>query len=268
VFWGVTENPSPKRDSCVAGEPVVSKAPKASPTTDREESFRSVPTIPEAVFRTWTLRESVEWQAQEQFQLISQWLKIHVQDSPQLYLMAQQCGDEEMRHAELCRKLLALSPTPITLNAPEKLGLMGTQTQSGQEKVLYSATALSCITETLSTALLLEMSKTAAPGLFHSVIKEILEDEIGHSKIGWALLQHFGQSHSLSWLSEYVPEMLRTSFNLENSVSPTENLSSRGILKGKTVREIFFSTTNEVIIPGLKMFGIDVKKDWEKQWVG
>lgn len=242
----------------------MNNTPKSCLTTDRGGSSRSVPPIPMAVFRTWAMRESVEWEAREQFHHVSEWLKAQGPEHHKLHLMAQQCSEEEMRHAKLCQKLLTLSPTSVPLRKPESSGLLGPENLSISKRVLYTAAALSCVTETLSTALLLEMNKTAEPGLFQSVIKEILEDEIGHSKIGWALLQHFGESHSLSWLSEYIPEMLRTSFNLENSIPLNQDLSYWGILDNSTVREIFFSTTREVIIPGLKIFGVEFNDAWEK----
>ena len=210
------------------------------------------------------MRESVEWEAREQFHHVSEWLKAQGPEHHKLHLMAQQCSEEEMRHAELCQSLLKLSPTSVPLRKPESSGLLGPEELSISQRVLYTAASLSCVTETLSTALLLEMNKTAEPGLFQSVIKEILEDEIGHSKIGWALLQHFGESQSLSWLSEYISEILHVSYNLENSVTQPKDLSSWGLLNTKTVKDIFFSTTQEVIIPGLKLFGVKINDAWEK----
>lgn len=220
--------------------------------------------IPSAVFNTWALREKVEWEAREEFFRIGRWLKDHTPDSPHLSAFAMQCAEEESRHAELCRKLLALSPSPVSFLSPNLSDVMGPLSLSEKQRVLFAATAVSCITETLSTSLLIEMNRRAEPGPFKSVIREILEDEIGHSKIGWALLSYFGERESLSWLSAFVPGMLEGAYNLENSSPARRDLSEWGILDHKTVRELFYATTRDVIVPGLELFGVFLNNQWER----
>ena len=131
-----------------------------------------------------------------------------------------------------------------------------------EQKLLYACVALSCVTETLSTALLVEMQERAAPGMIKATVHEILTDEINHSRIGWAELSRHTRSRDLSWISALLPGMLGEAMqtDVQPMLSADEgelDLSEWGILTPKHAQKIVKEAIQVVIIPGLEQNGID-----------
>jgi hypothetical protein len=107
--------------------------------------------------------------------------------------MALRAASDETRHAEMCADLVEhfggrLDAAPCGEPpevAPACLVL--------RERVLYEVVALSCITETLSAALLGAMVERATDVRVRETVQRILRDEIDHGRLGWA---HFAREHA------------------------------------------------------------------------
>jgi hypothetical protein len=122
--------------------------------------------------------------------------------------------------------------------------------------------AIGCVTESLSTALLIAMRDAAEPPRIRDTIHAILKDEVRHSRLGWAVLAHFSQAEDrdLGWLAEEVPKMLRAALPevVEEAalVEEGRGLPAYGILGRAEVRAISEATIESTILPGLARFGV------------
>lgn len=123
---------------------------------------------------------------------------------------------------------------------------------------------MSCITETLSAALLGEMVDRATDALVRNTVHEILTDEVQHSRLGWA---HLAAEHAKgggAFLGAYLPAMLDGTVTAElftasddAEAETGEALAGLGALGRRDRASIFVRTMQSVVFPGLERFGVD-----------
>lgn len=218
---------------------------------------------PDAVFRVWRHREKIEIEAAHLFNKMSVGLSSLWGENDAIAILANKAATDELRHAERCRKILSFSKTPHTPFVLKEDVVLGPKTLSLEDQVLYSCVAVGCVTETLSTALLVEMHKRAADGLIRETVHEILTDEIGHSRIGWAELARAAEKRDISWLQNHIPAMIHAALTTDvkpmlNSNEGKRDLSEFGILPPIQAQALMKETIHEVVLPGLKKFGLKV----------
>ena len=214
--------------------------------------------IPQYVFRIWNHRHRIEIEAAHLFHHLGEEMgKVWGLQDPIVQLCFQSANDE-LRHAERCQQILDLSSKPIKKEIPDTHLVLGPQHHEIHDRVLYACVAMGCVTETLSTALLLRMRQCAQHSLIKEIIHEILEDEINHSRIGWAEIARYSQTKDPSWLSPSIEKMIQAALqtDIEPMINPQNqiDLSPWGILTAKESREITSETIKSVIIPGLRNY--------------
>lgn len=216
---------------------------------------------PEEVFRIWHYREKIEVEAAQVFfdlgkNMASLW-GLH----DPVAALAFQAQEDELRHQRLCRDILdhsEISFEHVRLQSDTILGIPG---QSLEDRVLYAAVAMGCITETLSTALLMTMYKRAQPDIIKKTVHSILKDEVNHARIGWAELSRASARRDISWLSAHTETMLATALATDiNPMVKTKNndldLSAYGILNHQEAQAIMKEAIEGTIIPGLEKYGL------------
>jgi len=211
----------------------------------------------EQVARVWRHREGVEWEAATLFRRLASDLTA-VGASHAVIELAVRAGQDEVDHALRCRRLVdRFAPNTPPIERIPVPGL-GPSTLDLRERTLYAAVAMSCITETLSSALLLRMRETATDPAVRSTVDAILKDEIDHSRIGWAHLAWEAQRGDVAWLSEHISAMLRGAYgsDLDGMAGPVD-ARGYGILPPSDVRELAQHTIATVIGPGLALYGIE-----------
>ena len=181
--------------------------------------------------------------------------------------MARDAANDELRHAELCTRLAARfgKVTPSRNGEPGEVAPSGL---TPRERVLYEVVAMSCVTETLSAALLGEMHERAADPEVEKTVHEILRDEVQHSRLGWA---HLASEHALGYgrvLGDYLPVMLAGTvteelFRAGDEADP--ELAGYGALPREDRAQIFTATMRELVFVGLERFGIDTSAG--AQWL-
>jgi len=219
-----------------------------------------------AVGRIWQAREQIELEAAALFDELAAQLSA-IGAHQELVAMARQAADDERAHAVLCREIIdRVQPDRAPLPAPPAAPL-GPAELDARQRALYSAVAISCVTETLSAALLLAMRERATPPWIRGIVYQILRDEISHSRLGWALLAAERQragADALGWLAPHLDAMLADA--VVSDVEPmTEaqrdaerpDYSEYGILRREEVGDIVREAIEEVIVPGLREHGID-----------
>lgn len=211
--------------------------------------------------RVWLVRERTEHEAAALFaQLARDLASCAAPDH--LVALAARCGADELVHAQHCREIVGeLDPTaaPLRHDASITLGPPGAGPPA---RALYASVALGCVTESLSTALLIALRPRASRAVVRRALDVILEDEVRHSRLGWAVLAHVASREDVRWLQRHVPAMLHAA--LDGELPPAtggapESLAAFGILDRDEVRRICEQTIESTITPGLARYGIDVR---------
>ena len=225
---------------------------------------------PDIVFRVWNFRLKIELEAARLFKNLSNDLKSLYGDNDPVAQLAKKAADDEIEHAKFCREILSHGPTEYQREPkPENFHISpepATTTDSATElsldkKVLYTAIAMGCVTESLSSALLLEMQNRAEKKVIYNIVHQIFTDEIDHSRIGWAELARQKQAgKDLKWIQPLIKNMIQEAYN--NDVAPMLSndeakidLSPWGVINEHQASDLMKSTIEKVIYPGLKSFG-------------
>jgi hypothetical protein len=213
--------------------------------------------------RIWSFRARAEDEASARFARLG--VRLHdVGAAMTVIRMVRSAASDEMEHAELCRDLVrhfggqapALAGDRVSEVAPSSLTL--------RERVLYEVVALSCITESLSAALLGAIVEQATDARVRETVHRVLRDEIEHGRLGWA---HLSLEHGRGYgrfLADYLPAMLEGTvtddlFRDGGDTSPDaqEALAGLGALRQRDSKAFFAATMRQVVFPGLERFGVD-----------
>lgn len=230
---------------------------------------------PEPVFRVWRARRTVEVEAVHLFAGLARSLKELWGPKDEVSKLAQLASEEEREHVGYCTKIIdyaevagypvhVASENPVTDWSPYLE--LGPKQLSPIDKTLYACVAVSCITETLSTALLIEMLRKASPGIIRHTIHNVLTDEVKHSRIGWAELARQSKIKKVNWISFYLDQMIKSAIQSDigpilTSEEANLDLSSWGILRPQEAEKIISNTLRNVIMPGLAKYGIAVSSN-------
>lgn len=214
--------------------------------------------------RTWAARAGFEREAAGRFARLAVRLEATGAE-PVVTALARRAAADEERHATLCDELAARfdgRPSPRRLNAgPAELGPSGLTVR---ERVLFEVVAMSCITETLSTAVLGEMRDRAVDARVREVLSTILRDEVQHARLGWAHLAAERRRGPLAFVADALPRMLDDTASDEifrpgepDDVDVAETLRGLGALPRVVRRRSLVEALEQVVFPGLEALGVD-----------
>lgn len=224
----------------------------------------------ELAARVWSFRFVSEREAAQRFGALAPILR-GAGASQVVVAMAEEAAADELRHADLCRQLVrhfggAQPPEPeLSLRWTAPAGL------EGREHVLYEIVALSCVTETLSTALLGELVARATDPVCRQAMHSILSDEVNHSRLGWAFLAEEHARVVRDCVGPHLPGMLEATlgdelFKAAADPDPTlAQLAGLGSLERHDRLRVVQETLDRVIFPGLELFGIDTARG--RRWL-
>lgn len=223
--------------------------------------------------RVWAMRGRVEREAAARFARIATRLATVGAEPVVVDLARRACADEG-RHASRCDELVARlrgRAAPLdTIHLP--LPELGPGGLTPREAVLYEVVAMSCITETLSTALLGEMRDAAPEGRVREVLSEILRDEVQHARLGWAHLAAERRRGPQRFLAAALPRMLDDTASREvfqdgepDAAAVGDALRGLGALPRGERRARLIETLEQVVFPGLESLGVDT--DAGRTWL-
>jgi rubrerythrin len=222
-------------------------------------------TLPESLRRVvasaWTFRWKVELEAEARFARLA--ARLHqIGAAATIMELARQASSEERRHADLCAQMAKHYGEPVPTAgtvtaseiAPSGLLLRG--------RVLYEMVAACCITETESIGVLTTLLRSARSDRMRRVLHELAEDEVGHSRLGWAHLASEHAQGATSFLGPFIPSMLEGSIDEDlflpvSRAREDEALLDHGVLPHTLKREVFTGAMEDVVFPGLERFGVD-----------
>jgi hypothetical protein len=215
-----------------------------------------------AVARAWRVRERVEREAARWFAGLAGGLR-GAGFGAQIVQLAEQGAADERDHAERCRRIVEAHHAGLEPSGLPAQGRIGPAELQPRQRVIYEAVALSCVTETLSVALLGTMRPLITDGLVAETVHHILEDEIAHARLGWAVLAAEAKRGSVAWLAPHVPAMVRAALEPDGTTldrpASGEDLSAYGVLTRPRVDAAVRETLDQVILPGLRSFEIVVE---------
>jgi len=211
--------------------------------------------------RAWRFRCGVEREAHLRFARLAAWLA-EAGFPGKLVGLAERASSDERRHARCCADLaeaLGARPEEPPRRPPAPLAPAAL---SGRAAVLYEAVAACCVTETGSVGVLTTLLGAVHGGRLRRTLRALAADEVGHSRLGWAVLAAERDPGLAGALSPFVPAMLAGSIDVRlfQPGSPEEEdeaLLDLGVLPRSLQREVFVRTTLQVVIPGLAEGGID-----------
>jgi len=204
--------------------------------------------LTQAAAATWLFRRDVEIEAASMFNSMAEAMR-RFSWPRALANAAAQAAQDEIHHATLCQELvLSLDSEHTVHEMPD----MRKYVFQSEDALLYTAVSVGCVTESMSTALLLRMRETTTHSHCNKVVRKVLQDEIGHSRIGWEALRYCSGNRSLRWIYRSLPAMCQNARaeHIEESTS-VGDLSQYGILPAPEAKEILDQTELEVIIPGM-----------------
>jgi hypothetical protein len=213
--------------------------------------------------RIWSERRRSELEASRRFARLASEL-CATGASAMVCQLAEAASGDELRHAELCADLsrhfgdagCVPDPAPPRPIAPRGLGR--------KDALVYEIVALSCVTETLSTALLGSLVERATDSLARSAMRSILRDEVRHSRLGWAYLAEAAAPRAMAAVSAQLSPMLHATLSAElfheSEPDPDASaLAGLGELERGERRRVVGETLRDVVFPGLERYGADVR---------
>ena len=222
--------------------------------------------------RVWKVRSLFELEAADRFRILASELSA-LGTSEAVVTLAREAATDELRHAELCEGLAAHFGEPAQARPAIVFRRVAPAHLAPGERLLYEVVAMSCVTETLSTALLGTLVDRARDTLAKQTMKSILRDEVKHSQLGWAFLAEQHARGAPDCVSSHLGPMLEATMGdeLYATNAPTDPsddaLAGLGALERLERRRIVRETLELVVFPGLERFGIDTApgRRWLRQ---
>jgi hypothetical protein len=173
---------------------------------------------------------------------------------------------DEVRHAEICLHVAhaywpecpAPDPSPVTPPLTTPVG-------EGSElaTVLY-VVIQSCLNEGVASAYLQRCLTDATSPLARAAVRDILEDEIHHARLGWSLLAsgamlpawRAGVAEALPTLLERVADAWTTESDADLPIAP----AGHGAIAAREMGSVVRSAYEDLILPGFDRVGIDSRR--------
>lgn len=213
--------------------------------------------LAERAARVWHHRERIEREAAALFADLGR--ELGRAGHRDLARRAVSAGIDEQRHAMRCRELVAVLAEGVAPADPPRSLALGPAQLSQRDRMLYTAVAVGCVTESLSCALLIELREAATHPLVQATIDEIVKDEIEHARIGWAVLAAEARDRDVAWLAPHLPAITAAAVADElDPMAGDHELAGLGVLPRARVQALVSETWATVIRPGLESHGVHV----------
>ncbi len=172
-------------------------------------------------------------------------------------------ADEEHHHAELCLAM-ARRYAGADIAQPHEPQFEMPNFHTGDERLelLFLVVGTCCINETLAVAYIRACMEAATDPVAHSANRAHLRDEVGHGRLGWALLGSPWIDDTLRQaLSDRLPRLLSANVPLwlrtDPELGPT-GVPRLGHPSTATIHRVIHNTLREAILPGFARAGLDV----------
>jgi hypothetical protein len=172
--------------------------------------------------------------------------------------MALRSAKDEDRHARQFAAWAADLGRVTDPDAPFVAPRVGSATQSERERVLLEVVALSCLAETVATAVLGAALDAVEVPMVKDGLHSILRDEVQHSKLGWAHLAIERKRGHGGDLGARLPALLEAgipSERVEDGVWPLA--PELGLLPKAQLFQLLSEVLRLVVLPGFELHDVD-----------
>jgi hypothetical protein len=216
------------------------------------------------VAATWAFRTRAEIEATARFARMATELA-ETGASPVVVSGAAAASADELRHRDLCARLAARWGEPNALSHEPPRHRIGRSEMDPRDRLLWEMVAVCCISETMNTSLMTRCMEVVRDEEIRATLRELLEDEVRHARLGWAHLAAERARGRGQFLGDVLPLMLEASVEpgfLEGTQPApwTDALYDYGELPSAELVRIYRDTMSLVIFPGLEAMGIDTTK--------
>lgn len=207
----------------------------------------------ESAARVWRARERTEHEAAALFDALAR--DLAASGAPaHLVALARRCASDERDHALRCRAIVKALDPALALLTPDPAPAIGTES-SAARRALQASVAIGCITESLSTAVLIAIRPHVMHELVRATVDRVLEDEVRHARLGWAYLAWCASREDVRWIAPHVPAMLAEALAGESAPGGGD-LRAWGVLDAAASERVCRATIDTTILPGLARYGI------------
>jgi hypothetical protein len=211
------------------------------------------------LFAYWIDRASGELTTALTFQFMLEDLRKEAAPPALLGLARGAIGDER-RHVDWCLRWARLvddvSPARAALGGTEPLSFDGA---SARDDRLLRTVFGCCFSETVAVHVLLASHAHIALESVRRLNQQHLKEEMGHARLGWALLGWSGlTARDRQMIRTYVPEMTQITRTVWQSTPrpADERLEQLGFLSSRIVDGACDDAFTSVILPGLDYLGV------------
>jgi hypothetical protein len=219
----------------------------------------------------WRLRARNELSTSTVFASITRSL-VGLRAPHAVVLQAAKAVADEVRHAEICAQVARtyepdgapVAPSPV-VDAPPIDG----REEHELAGFLY-AVMQSCINEGVATVYLQRSLAEAQYALVRAAVRDILQDEIHHARLGWALLA--SEAMRAAWrpaVAEALPNLLeRVAVVWIAARDLPEIPAGHGSVRCSEMPDVVRSAYDELVLPGFDVVGIDSRsgRAWCAGW--
>ena len=216
----------------------------------------------------WAHRARREAELHLRFDSLFQALRAH-QATPTVVTLAEQTSTDSQAHAEKYRVLAASFGVETGISDAVRLGPLAPPELSILDRIIYELVLLSCVEETLMGCLMGQIYQHAKHPQIRLTAHLVFQDEIWHSRLGWAHLGNVSNQVSVSWLSKHIVSMLERLkghelYRADALCSSKAHMLDYGVFDRARRFEMLREGINTIILPGLESMGIDV--DMGRKW--
>lgn len=219
------------------------------------------------VGQIWANRARREAELHLRFDSLFQALRAH-QATPTVVTLAEQTSTDSQAHAEKFSALAESFGVKSDIADATRPGPLAPMELSILERIIYELVLLSCVEETLMGCLMGQIYQHARQPEIRLTAHLVFQDEIWHSRLGWAHLGNVANQVSVSWLSAHVVSMLdrlktHELYRADQEIAALEHMLDYGVFNRARRLEILREGVNTIILPGLESMGIDVSRGRE-----
>lgn len=187
--------------------------------------------------------------------------------------LAEEClafAAEERRHGVLCGAVVEALGGAALAPVPERDAYPDHDDVTPKEALVRNLLSISCSSETVAVALIGAERLEMPDGELRDLLTTIWADEIGHARFGWRLVAEIVPTlddAARGRLSAYLAVVLghledHELAHLPAGPAPPAEGAALGLCSGKDARHLFYSTVDEVILPGLEAVGLEARRAW------
>ncbi len=214
------------------------------------------------VARTWAERSACEQRAAVIFAIVARDLLVDGA-APEILDLATRAVHDELRHTEICREVASrYHGGPVPWPAPEPAPVPGFVDAGPELTRLLHLVLNTSIAESTGAAFLQACRADAHGPLVRAALQQLLRDDIGHSRIGWAQLASGRPRQHFPALARALPALLRAvrrGWFDRCDVLPQHPPPGHGCATPQAIRDAVDLTIHEVIVPGFDHVGVDTR---------